>query len=132
MTIVSTGPPPIPPTSSGSAAPRMPSSFAKPRQMSGCQPGPVLAAARLFSRSYLVDRNLPSPSRSSSCSLLRLKSIRSPSSKSESRFGQNVALNLIAAGVDRAGAVVEVAQRRDGLPLLAAEVVVRRWLVLGH
>nr|CRL53194.1 hypothetical protein CPGR_00470 [Mycolicibacterium fortuitum subsp. fortuitum DSM 46621 = ATCC 6841 = JCM 6387] len=51
MTMVSTGPPPIPPASSGRVAPRMPSSSAKPRQISGCQPAPVLAAARLDVRS---------------------------------------------------------------------------------
>lgn len=78
ITIVSTAPPPVPPASSGSVAPRMPSSSAKPRQMSGCQPGPNFAAARLFSRSYRVDRNLVNPSRSSSCSSVSEKSIYSP------------------------------------------------------
>ncbi len=51
ITMVSTGPPPMPPAVSGSVAPRIPSSSAKPRQISGCHPGPVLAAARLDARS---------------------------------------------------------------------------------
>src|SRR4051812_49898887 len=46
--------------------------------------------------------------------------------KPQSRLGEDVPLNLVAAGVDRACAVVEVTQWRDRLPRLAADVPVRR------
>ena len=74
-------------------------------------------------------RNLASPSRSSCCSLLRVKSIGVL--QSECRFGEDVALNLVAAGVDRARAVVEVPQRRHRLPRFPADVPVRGRVVFG-
>src|SRR6476661_5848673 len=50
----------------------------------------------------------------------------------QSRLGENVPLNFVAAGIDRAGPVVEVAQWCDRLPRVAADVAVRLWLEVGH
>src|SRR5690606_40745146 len=118
-------PAPKPPCASGSGSAIRPSS-ASAAQNLGSKPVSDLVMALRVSKSYALSIRRLTLSASSCSSSLSVKSMVScPPSEPEGHLGNDVALDLVRAGVDAGLAIVEVARRGGGDELVEAVVVDR-------